>query len=204
MESVHYGQSFDCDVCGEIFSRKDNLHRHHNARHGGENFESEFKCHDCNKQFSRQGTLKKHIEIVHLNCEYCGKQFVTKNNLRIHIQGAHEVNTNEHSECEVCDKHFEKKDDYKKHNECIITCKFCFDRFCTRRAMDAHLNSKHTFFHCEFCGQEFSKTSNLNRHLRVRTSKPKTCKICASVFCNLGTLSSHMIMDHSMNKKDEI
>ena len=200
MESVHYGQSFDCCVCGEIFTRKDNLHRHHNARHGGENFGSEFKCHDCNKQFSRQGTLKKHIETVHLKCEYCGKHFVKKINLQVHIQGAHGIDANEYSKCEVCDKKFADEENYRKHNEHIKTCKFCPERFCSNRAIDAHLNSKHTSFHCEFCGQEFSKRSNLSRHLRMRTSKPKTCKVCESVFCNLGTLKSHVIMDHGKNK----
>ena len=197
MESVHYGQSFDCDECGETFTRKDSLHRHRNASHTGENFDSDFKCNDCSKQFSRKETLRRHIETVHMVCKYCGKQFVKKRNLQTHIQGAHEVNANEQSKCEVCGKHFEDEENYKKHNECIKTCKFCPEIFCTSRAMDAHMNSKHTFFHCEFCGQEFSNESNLRRHLRMRTSKPKAFKACGSVFCNLGTLKSHMILDHS-------
>ena len=109
---------------------------------------------------------------------------------------------NEHSKCEVCDYYFENEENYKKHTEYTKTCKLCPERFCTNRAMDAHLNSKRTFFHCEFCGQEFSKRSNFSRHLKTRTSKPKICKTCESSFCNLGTLKSHMIMDHGDNKKD--
>ena len=147
-------------------------------------------------QFLRGKTAYIDIKIqvmVHMVCKYCGKQFVKKRNLQTHIQGAHEVNANEQSKCEVCSKHLEDEDNYKKHNECIKACKFCPERFCTSRAMDAHMNSKHTFFHCEFCGQEFSNESNLSRHLRMCTSKPKTCKSCGSLFCNLGTL----IMDHS-------
>ena len=104
--------------------------------------------------------------------------------------------------CDVCDKFFVDEDDYKRHEKSIKLCRFCPEKFCTSRALGAHINSKHTFIHCEFCGQEFSKRSNLDRHLRMRTSKPKVCQVCGSVFCNYGTLSSHMIMDHhSKNMK---
>ena len=87
--------------------------------------------------------MKRHIETVHLVCKYCGKQFVKKRNLQTHIQGAHEVNANEQSKCEVCGKHFEDEENYKKHNECIKTCKFCPEIFCTSRkiALDCVKNA---------------------------------------------------------------
>ena len=231
MESVHYGQSFTCDECGEIFSRKDSLQRHRVASHTGDNFDSKFECEecdgtftrkenltrhkkkvhsnndeekfecrDCGIQFSRRDNLKRHIE-THLVCKYCGKQFVKKKSLEVHMQGAHECEVNEHNMCDICDKFFVDEDDYKRHEKGMNVCRFCPEKFCTSRAMGAHINSKHTFFHCEFCGQEFSKRSNLDRHLRLRTSKPKVCQVCGSVFCNHGTLSSRMIVDHSKNMK---
>merc|ERR1719233_759963 len=198
MESVHYGQSFACDECGEIFTRKDSLHRHRVTSHTRENFGSKFECEECCQQFSRKDKLKRHIETVHLVCKYCGKQFVKKKRLDIHLRGAHETDL---IRCDVCDKVFVDEDDYERHEKNVRICRFCPENFCTSRALEAHISLKHTFFHCEFCGQEFFKRSNLDRHLRVRTSKPKVCQDCGSVFCNYGTLSTHMIMDHSKNIK---
>ena len=37
--------------------------------------------------------------------------------------------------------------------------------------------------------------------LYMRTSRPKVCHICGLVFCNSGTLGTHMIMEHSKNKR---
>ena len=117
-------------------------------------------------------------------------------------EGVHECEENEHNMCDVCDKFFVDENNYKRHEKGMKVCRFCPEKFCTSRALGAHINSKHTFIHCEFCGQEFSKRSNLDCHLRMRTSKPKVCQVCGSVFCNYGTLSSHMIMDHhSKNMK---
>ena len=103
--------------------------------------------------------------------------------------------------CDVCDKFFVDEDNYKRHEKGMKVCRFCPEKFCTSRALGAHINSKHSFFHCECCGQEFSKRSDLDRHLRLRTRTPKACQVCGSVFCNHGTLSSHMIMDHGKNMK---
>ena len=201
----HRGENFvgkfECKECEGTFTRKEDLTRHQIEVHSN-NDEEKFVCKDCRKQFGRRVTLKRHIKTVHLVCKYCGKQFVKKKSLEAHMRGVHECEEKEHNRCDVCDKFFVDEDDYKRHEKSIKLCRFCPEKFCTSRALGAHINSKHTFIHCEFCGQEFSKRSNLDRHLRMRTSKPKVCQVCGSVFCNYGTLSSHMIMDHhSKNMK---
>ena len=113
------------------------------------------------------------------------------------MRGVYEGIENEPFKCHVCDKYVGNK---KKHEESMKICKFCSENFCTSRALCAHLNAKHTYLHCQFCGQEYSKRNNLDRHLIMRTSRPKVCHVCGLVFCNSGTLGTYMIMEHCKNK----
>ena len=180
MEAVHYGQTFDCNACGEIFTRKDNLHRHSVAYHEQDMNSELLRCEECDFTSTRKDNLNRHNAETHgdgdnkFGCTDCGKQFSRKHKLKLHIE--------------------------LKHTERVKRCKFCQEAFCTNRQLNAHLNSKHTFIYCEFCGQEFSKLSNLDRHLRMRASRPKHCKDCGLSMCNMGTLKSLMIMEHNKDK----
>ena len=92
MESVHYGQTFACDVCGEIFSRKDSLHRHRVTSHTEDDFASKFECEECEGTFTRKEDLTRHKVEVHENYDEekfefrdCGEQFSRRDNLKLSI-----------------------------------------------------------------------------------------------------------------------
>ena len=69
MESVHYGQSFECDECGEIFTRKDSLHRHNVVTHRRKDFGSRFECEECEGTFTWKWDLTRHKLEAHKNVD---------------------------------------------------------------------------------------------------------------------------------------
>ena len=92
MESVHYWQSIACDECGEIFSRKDSLHKHRVTSHTEDNFDSKFECEECEGTFTRKEDLARHKVTVHANqdeekfvCRDCREQFSRRDTLKKHI-----------------------------------------------------------------------------------------------------------------------
>ena len=122
MESVHYGQTFACDDCGEIFSRKDSLHRHRVTSHTEDNFDSKFECEECEGTFTRKEDLTRHKEEVHAN------------------------NDEEKFECRDCGKQFNRRDNLKRHIETLhLVCKYCGKQFVKKKSLEVHMRGVHEF-----------------------------------------------------------
>uniref|UniRef100_A0A3Q1EH02 Gastrula zinc finger protein XlCGF57.1-like n=1 Tax=Acanthochromis polyacanthus TaxID=80966 RepID=A0A3Q1EH02_9TELE len=75
-------RQYDCDVCGQKFTRHYNLNRHKKVHTG----EKPFGCDLCSKRFSRPEDLKTHMRRhtgeKPFKCNLCGKGF----NRKIHIK----------------------------------------------------------------------------------------------------------------------
>jgi uncharacterized Zn-finger protein len=50
---------YKCNVCGQGFSRKDNLARHANVKHT----KDEISCDICDKKFLRKDKYKQHVKV---------------------------------------------------------------------------------------------------------------------------------------------
>ena len=105
-EADHYGQTFARNVCGEIFTRNDNLHRHSVACHEQDMNSELLSCEECDFTSKRKDNLNRHKVESHgvgdnkFGCTDGGKQFSRKHKLKLYIEvyrrltfGTHSWNT---------------------------------------------------------------------------------------------------------------
>ena len=82
-----------CETCGKVFTRVDNLRRHQ----GTHSKEKEHQCSKCEKSFHRKSDLKRHENQVHerraaqreYKCATCGEAFNNMAPFRAHQKTAH-------------------------------------------------------------------------------------------------------------------
>ena len=108
IDTVHQATlNFECEKCGEDFSREDNLKRHQKENHFKINANLDFvedfdtfilnKCDLCDKSFKRKDQLKRHVNTVHSNpaykkqfkCDRCDSKFSNPDNLKRHVKQKH-------------------------------------------------------------------------------------------------------------------
>ena len=195
IDTVHYEESYDCEICGVKFSRSDNLARHKMLKHP-EPEVSKHACKECGKQFSRSDKLKRHATVVHsgrslqlFQCETCGKKFNREDNFARHIGNIFHT-------------------DGSPRNTCI----HCRKQFCTEILLKAHRNlcqckddSEYTVQHrklehedrleCDLCNSIFKSRFALERHENevFSNGSPRyECQQCADYFCNGKQLKNHI------------
>uniref|UniRef100_A0A3B3DMI0 C2H2-type domain-containing protein n=1 Tax=Oryzias melastigma TaxID=30732 RepID=A0A3B3DMI0_ORYME len=135
---------FECDVCGQKFSRKTHL-KIHLTSHAGE---KPFSCSVCGKLFSLEYYMKRHL-LVHrdekpFSCSVCGERFTKRGSLKRHRR----VHTGEKPypfSCTSCGQSFNRQSSLKRHSV-------------------VHTGEKP--FSCSVCSEKFTLERNLQRHMR--------------------------------------
>ncbi|KAI8128332.1 Zinc finger protein 845 [Lucilia cuprina] len=123
------GKEYGCDLCKEMFERRQLLLKHQIERHN--DLVLPFVCKDCNQQFVSHDLLQKHLKRVCWNehrriaqqCEHCNNRFIWPNNLQIHREIQHSTDqvakktsdTNELHYCLLCPQTFKSIDDLHDH-----------------------------------------------------------------------------------------
>ncbi|XP_068232846.1 zinc finger protein 768-like isoform X2 [Palaemon carinicauda] len=97
---------FVCPLCGQAFTRRDNLANHIKTHTG----DRPFMCQYCHKCFSRKDYLKQH-ERIHTGekpyaCDICGRAFTRKEGLTDHMRCHSDFKA---FSCETCGKSFKQK-----------------------------------------------------------------------------------------------
>lgn len=105
-ESGGQKKPFVCPLCGQAFTRRDNLANHIKTHTG----DRPFMCQYCQKCFSRKDYLKQH-ERIHTGekpyaCEICGRAFTRKEGLTDHMRCHSDFKA---FSCETCGKSFKQK-----------------------------------------------------------------------------------------------
>ena len=131
MNNVHRKKdnSYKCDKCNELFSKKSNYQRHIDGSIN-EDGSSKNACEICLDQFCTKRKLLKHSQAhTTYECKHCQKSFAKKQSLELHMACREEK-----------------------------SCPECAEVLCNMFDFNAHCHS-HKYATCSKCGNDYFKSS---------------------------------------------
>lgn len=192
-------KEYDCMVCGKKFSKNFNLMRHLGVhflnelnRSGNSQISLDdrlfnqqvkinlYECENCHRKFSTKQLLLDHKLKWHgtnYTCKYCkGVSFKEKIEFIRHLNLNHKFGFK--FECKFCKISFPSINQYIQHNLTHLNKleDNCFEKLNkildnNRADCSSCINrNKVKNIQCLFCGKNFSKKFNLNRHLENKHS----------------------------------
>ena len=166
--NVHEGPKlFNCTTCGKSFTRKAHLKRHNLTIHGTEL-----------EQYSQN--IKS--EVFYQDVEFLEPEFHVN---EIQDEGEEiAINQNEiskvrkHFDCKECGKSFTRKDHLKRHNLNIHGLKYIsHEKKCENEASKfSHVHGDIKKHICQTCGNTFTRSDHLKRHVSNVHEKKKDLK----------------------------
>ena len=192
-KAFHYEQEIYCELCSNVFNRKDSLDRHVRSVHNFNNF-IELECSDCRRKFTVKSHLKRHVDAkydvsgnVVNTCLKCNIDFCSKRDLNSHMKMHKNI-------CDKCGSMFSKKSTLATHKleGTLLTCEHCSVTVCNQKQMDKHMKVHKKAYECDCCMKEFKYKWMLSRHKDCRIK----CENCNKQLCGFNLLRSHMIKIH--------
>ena len=163
VEVKHFVTSYDCDICGSSFSRKDRHLKHMRVKHRDRRYaplyELNWSCKECGDRFDCGKSLKRHMKIhtdvSKMECTKCNEVFTTKWNCKRHI------------------------DDSMRDGVDKFRCDQCVISFCTETVYGNHMDVEHDGgigkFKCERCIIYFDSESQLTAHKKTSSLQGSLC-----------------------------
>ena len=195
IDSVHYDESHQCQLCPQIFMRRDSLTRHISLMHShaeewacdlcGKLYRrwtdmirhrrsqhadsAKFTCGICGTIFNRSSSLKRHTEGTKNNCTKCEEKFCNQKLLKAHIKLKHDKEKVDLvEETGSHDKKDTKKFKYEADDK--IGCDDQKDNKKVRdeadETIDHTVDLKKQSVQCNQCGKTFSRQDVLVRHIK--------------------------------------
>ena len=154
--------TYPCDLCSEVFNRKDNLLRHKVRLHGYKSDETcEFTCEQCSRKFARKDNFERHLKsstnpdgTLKYKCSKCDETFCTAKLIQDHCKAVHA-----RLSCEDCGEKFTQAQALDTHrlNKTAVTCDECEKVLCNQVSLNRHKNKIHNRVKCEECGFVYIK-----------------------------------------------
>ncbi|XP_037528968.1 zinc finger protein 83 [Rhipicephalus sanguineus] len=154
--AVHGPDRLRCQMCGQVFQRRQDLSAHRRSEHpapGAGGSGGRYECSFCGVTFAQRGHLSKH-RLTHTGerpyaCHICQRRFTQKTHMVEHIR----IHTGERPyRCEECQATFTQKTHLVGH-------------------LRTHTGERP--FKCSECGKAFSTSSSLSRHRFVAHSNQR-------------------------------
>ncbi|XP_058023523.1 zinc finger and SCAN domain-containing protein 2-like isoform X4 [Ahaetulla prasina] len=164
------GRLYPCSECGRVFNRKSTLTRHWRTHTG----EKPYSCLYCGRSFSLNLNLLTH-QMTHTGekpykCPDCGQSFTRSTSVTRHQRNHREEG-------------LFKNDLWEDTFSYPVPVPFTYP-------MPLLVEEKS--FVCPVCGEAFTHSGSLNRHLRTHgVERPYKCMVCGESFCSMSKLYRH-------------
>ena len=202
------GVTYTCELCKQVFNKKDALKQHIDVKHNG----LLFNCDSCQFKATRESKLKHHISVHHegmtFDCNICQQKYNSKERLDHHIKKVHEGLEYEY-ECHECDGLFVSVKGVKRHVNMVHNLSLHKHRVHFKSIVYGAKTLKETIFSmmlelnsgwkCMHCGKE-SKSKNkqagkqlLGMHIESEhMGITHTCEMCGHTYKTRDTYKNHL------------
>ena len=175
----HTGEKpYECNVCGERFSRKWNVKLH---------------CLRKHEKSTSSDAVKKKMKKA---CSICGNLLCSTSSLKQHMR----VHTGEKPfQCDTCDMKYSCKGNLERHCKEQHGASSHGDAATKSQSQSLAAEQDRT---CPICGMVFDSPSRMKRHMIQHTGeKPYQCSICVEYFSQAAALEEHHQKMHKKGKE---
>ena len=168
-------KNYACEECEYRAGTRWDLDRHANRAHGKAKV---WSCEKCDFTTEGYKQLRQHVKSDHekeeKTCKYCGEEFQGKFNLDRHVKQVHQ-RVKDYA-CEECEYRAGTRWDLGLHVKQIhekAKCKRCDFTAEGAKQLRQHVKNHHGKEErtCEYCGKEFLKKFNRQRHQKDKCSR---------------------------------
>lgn len=158
----------------------DVLHLNDNVNQGNQSMPLALDAADDDKTIAKTDLKSKKVANTRrtlFSCDICSKSFHSKALKTKHTKAVHKGQEKHEHICYVCNKRFPKSETLRNHY------------------LANHRPAK--TLSCKNCGKVFTRSYNLNRHLKIHTGeKQYSCETCGKKFTRSDTWRDHLRIHH--------